>query len=29
MEIKWDHMAMSGRYGKQEGDTCHGCMAVS
>ena len=24
MEMKQDHMVMSGRYGEQEGDTCHG-----
>ena len=29
MEIEQDHIVMSGRYEKQEGDTCHGCMAVS
>jgi len=24
-----DHMVMSGRYGGQEGDSCHSCMVVS
>jgi len=26
MEVEQDHMVMSGRYGGQEGDGCHGCM---
>jgi len=29
MEVEQDHMVMSGRYGGQEGDGCHGCMVVS
>jgi len=29
MEIEQHHMVMSGRYGRQEGDGCHGCMVVS
>jgi len=29
MEIEQDHMVMSGRYGGQEDDGCHGRMVVS
>jgi len=29
MEVEQDHMVMSGRYGGQEGDGCHGYMVVS
>jgi len=29
IEVKQDHMVMSGRYGGQEGDGCHDCMVVS
>jgi len=29
MEVEQDHMVMSGRYGGQKGDGCHGCMVVS
>jgi len=29
MEVEQDHMVMSGRYGEQEGDSCHGRMVVS
>jgi len=29
MEVEQDYMVMSGRYGGQEGDGCHGCMVVS
>jgi len=29
MEVEQDHMVMSGRYGGQEGDGCHGCIVVS
>jgi len=29
MEVKQDYMVMSGRYGEQEGDGCHGRMVVS
>ena len=29
IEVEQDHMVMSGRYGGQEGDIYHGCMAVS
>jgi len=29
MEVEQDHMVMSGRYGGQEGDSCHGHMIVS
>jgi len=29
MEVEQDYIVMSGRYGGQEGDGCHGCMVVS
>jgi len=29
MEVEQDHMVMSGRYGGQEGDGCHGRMVMS
>jgi len=29
MEVEQDYMVMSGRYGRQEGGGCHGCMVVS
>jgi len=29
MEVKQNHMVMSGRYGGQEGNGCHGRMVVS
>jgi len=29
MEVEQDHMVMSRRYGRQEGDGCHGHMVVS
>jgi len=29
MKVEQDHMVMSGRYGGQEGDGCHGYMVVS
>jgi len=29
MEVEQDHMVMSGGYGGQEGDGCHGRMVVS
>jgi len=29
MEVEQYHIVMSGRYGGQEGDSCHGCMVVS
>ena len=29
MEVEQDHMVMSGRYGGQEGNNCHGHMVVS
>ena len=29
MEVEQYYMVMSGRYGGQEGDSCHGCMVVS
>ena len=29
MEVEQGHMVMSGRYGGQEGDGCHGRMVVS
>jgi len=29
MKVEQDHMVMSGRYGGQEGDGCHGCMVMS
>jgi len=29
MGVEQDHMVMSGRYGEQEGDGCHGHMVVS
>jgi len=29
MEVEQDHMVMSGRYGGQGDDSCHGCMVVS
>ena len=29
MEVEQDHMVMSGRYGRQESDGCHGRMVVS
>jgi len=28
MEVKQDHMVMSGRYREQKSDGYHGCMAV-
>jgi len=28
MEVKQDHIVMSERYEEQEGDGCHGRMAV-
>jgi len=29
MEVEQDHMVISGRYGRQEGDGCHGHIVVS
>ena len=29
MKVEQDHMVMSGRYGGQKGDSCHGRMVVS
>jgi len=29
MEVEQDHIVMSGRYGGQEGDSCHRHMVVS
>jgi len=29
MEVEQDHIVMSGRYGRQEGDGCYGRMVVS
>jgi len=29
MEVEQHYIVMSGRYGGQEGDGCHGCMVVS
>jgi len=29
MKVEQDHMVMSGRYGRQEGDGCHGRIVVS
>jgi len=29
MEMKQDHIVISGRYRGQKGDVCHDCMAVS
>jgi len=29
MEVEQDHMVMSGRYGGQEGDSCHCRIVVS
>jgi len=29
MEVEQNHMVMSGRYGGQEGDSCHSHMVVS
>ena len=28
MEVEQHHMVMSGRYGRQESDSCHGHMVV-
>jgi len=28
MEVEQDHIVMSGRYGGQKGDSCHGRMVV-
>ena len=29
MEVEQDHMVMFRRYGRQEGDSCHGRIVVS